>query len=182
MLNNVDLPQPDGPMMDTNSPGAIENDTSSTAVITPSLVTKRLLTCSTSSRRSSPESGAAVPAAGERASAPFMGSIGSAPALHKRGAHRRGVARLDVNVDDCDCTVEHRTDSLLQRRRERVELLDRAPALRTLRAPDCGKIHIGIGNALADPFVLDGPVAHARNALLVHLVVVERKIVCDDQQ
>src|SRR5437867_12752069 len=49
MLNSVDLPQPDGPMMDTNSPGAMEKEMSSTAVIAPSLVMKRLVTASTSS-------------------------------------------------------------------------------------------------------------------------------------
>ena len=64
MLNKVDLPQPDGPMIDTNSPGAIENDTSSTAVITPSLVMKRLLTRSTSSRGASRASAVSIEAAG----------------------------------------------------------------------------------------------------------------------
>src|SRR5215831_14843179 len=49
MLNSVDLPQPDGPMIDTNSPGATENETSSTAVTGPSRVAKRLVTRSTSS-------------------------------------------------------------------------------------------------------------------------------------
>src|SRR5689334_15679613 len=51
MLNSVDLPQPDGPMMETNSPGAIDSETSSTAVIGPSRVVKRLVTRSTSSSR-----------------------------------------------------------------------------------------------------------------------------------
>src|SRR5438552_2274200 len=51
ILNNVDLPQPDGPMMETNSPGAMEKEMSSTAVIAPSLVLKRLVTRSTSSSR-----------------------------------------------------------------------------------------------------------------------------------
>src|SRR5438132_11099348 len=50
ILNSVDLPQPDGPMMETNSPGAMEKEMSSTAVIAPSLVLKRLVTRSTSSR------------------------------------------------------------------------------------------------------------------------------------
>ena len=31
MLKSVDLPQPDGPMIETNSPGATPNETSSTA-------------------------------------------------------------------------------------------------------------------------------------------------------
>src|ERR1051326_2119659 len=51
ILNSVDLPQPDGPMIETNSPGATENDTSSTAVIEPSRVAKRFETRSTSRRR-----------------------------------------------------------------------------------------------------------------------------------
>src|SRR6266404_4135596 len=49
ILNSVDLPQPDGPIMETNSPGAMEKEMSSTAVIAPSLVLKRLVTRSTSS-------------------------------------------------------------------------------------------------------------------------------------
>src|SRR5215468_5799835 len=49
MLKSVDFPHPDGPMIETNSPSTTENETSSTAVIGPSLVAKRLLTCSTSS-------------------------------------------------------------------------------------------------------------------------------------
>ena len=35
MWNSVDLPQPDGPMTETNSPGATSKDTSSTAVTAP---------------------------------------------------------------------------------------------------------------------------------------------------
>src|SRR5438477_1624787 len=53
MLNSVDLPQPDGPMIETNWPAAIANDTSSTAVIVPSGVGKRLTMCATSSNRGS---------------------------------------------------------------------------------------------------------------------------------
>ena len=40
----------------------------------------------------------------------------------------------------------------------------------------------GSRDALADPAVLDRPVAHARDALLVHFVVVERAVVGDDDQ
>src|SRR5450631_3668479 len=124
MLNKVDLPQPDGPMIDTNSPGAIENETSSTAVITPSLVTKRLLTRWTSRRRASCPGGVSSATTGDRAGSPLMGSIGGAPALNKRGAHRRRIPRLYAHVDDRDASVEHRADGLLQRGRERGEMLD----------------------------------------------------------
>ena len=37
-LNRVDLPQPEGPMTERNSPGLTLNETSSTAVIGPSAV------------------------------------------------------------------------------------------------------------------------------------------------
>jgi hypothetical protein len=43
----VDLPQPDGPITDRNSPGMTLNDTSSTARRTPSCVSKRLTMFST---------------------------------------------------------------------------------------------------------------------------------------
>src|ERR1700688_1663186 len=182
MLNKVDLPQPDGPMIDTNSPGAIENDTSSTAVITPSWVTKRLLTRSTSRSRASRERTTSVAAAGDRADSPIIGSTAVAPILRKRGGHRRGIAPLDSHIDDGDATGLHRADGLFQRWRECVQRLDRAPALRALRASDRSEIHVGIGDPLADPFVLDRPIAHAGNAFLVDLVVVIRAIVGDDDQ
>ncbi len=46
-LNSVDLPQPDGPITDRNSPGRTSNETSSTAVSTPSGVEKRIEMSST---------------------------------------------------------------------------------------------------------------------------------------
>src|SRR5438105_5670304 len=46
-LNNVDLPQPEGPITPTNSPGAMLSETWSTAVSTPSGVSKRLTISST---------------------------------------------------------------------------------------------------------------------------------------
>src|SRR6185369_3104114 len=42
--SSVDLPQPDGPMSETNSPGAIERLMSSRAVVRPPAVSKTLLT------------------------------------------------------------------------------------------------------------------------------------------
>src|SRR5262249_3245673 len=47
MLNKVDLPQPEGPITPTNSPGATERETPSTAVTTPSGVSNRLVMLST---------------------------------------------------------------------------------------------------------------------------------------
>ena len=42
MLNSVDLPQPDGPITDRNSPGFTLNETWSTATTTPSWVSNCL--------------------------------------------------------------------------------------------------------------------------------------------
>src|SRR4051812_16032068 len=47
MLNSVDLPQPDGPITDRNSPGRTANDTLSTATKAPSAVSKCLAMPST---------------------------------------------------------------------------------------------------------------------------------------
>ncbi len=47
ILKSVDLPQPEGPMMPTNSPGATDSETRSTAVTTPSGVSNRLTMLST---------------------------------------------------------------------------------------------------------------------------------------
>src|SRR5689334_4684066 len=65
MLNSVDLPQPDGPINETNSPRATENETSSTATSEPSAVVNRLTMCSTLTKGSMP---AALPA---RSGSPF---------------------------------------------------------------------------------------------------------------
>src|SRR5260221_3429726 len=51
-LNSVDLPQPEGPMIETNSPGATRSETSSTARMSPSLLTNFLVMCSTASNAS----------------------------------------------------------------------------------------------------------------------------------
>src|SRR5580765_298869 len=50
MLNTVDLPQPDGPIIETNSPERIENEKSWTATTSPSGVGKLLLRCRASSK------------------------------------------------------------------------------------------------------------------------------------
>ncbi len=46
-LNRVDLPQPEGPITDRNSPGLTPKETSSTATIAPSAVSKRTMMSST---------------------------------------------------------------------------------------------------------------------------------------
>ena len=56
-------------------------------------------------------------------------------------------------------------------------VVDRAEALRALRAANGRDVDIGLGNALADPAVLDRTVAHAGDALLMQFVVEERAVV-----
>src|SRR4029077_7490710 len=156
-LNKVDLPQPEGPMTETNSPGLILNDTSSTATIGPSAVSKRTTMLSTI-RMASELAGAAA------AIALF------ALARHHRG-HGGGVAGLDPYIDDRDVTGLDRGDGLRKDRREIARRVDRPKTLRALRAPDAGDVDVGLGNTLADPAVLDRAVAHAGDPLLVQFVV-----------
>ena len=59
---------------------------------------------------------------------------------------------------------------------------DRSKRLRTLCARERGEIDVGIGNALADPAVLDRAIAHAGNALLMQFIVEEGAIVGHDQK
>src|SRR5438132_7234276 len=113
MLNKVDLPQPDGPMIDTNSPGAIENDTSSTAAITPSLVTKRLLTRWTSRSRAPREDAASMAAAGDRADSSTIALTAVAPNLSKRGRHRRGNHDWLTDIHGSDGTLLTHAERLL---------------------------------------------------------------------
>src|SRR5260370_10872444 len=75
-LNKVDLPQPEGPITPTNSPGATLSETWSTAVSTPSDVSKRLTMSSTTSRALA---GAAF---GAPASARSNGTVTAAIAFH----------------------------------------------------------------------------------------------------
>ena len=103
-----------------------------------------------------------------------------ARARERRG-HRRRVARLHAHVDDRDARRLDRRDGRAERaardrRAARSGPKPSAPCARPMR----GEVDVRIGDALADPLVLDRPVAHARDALLVHLVVVERAVVGDD--
>src|SRR6266478_995711 len=163
MLNSVDLPHPEGPMIETNSPEATANDTSSTAVIVPSLVTKLLVIRSTWSRNGSC-GGTVAAEAPDSVDARVIGSTSIAASARQRRAHRRVVARLHVHVDDGHAAPGHRLDRCIQRRPEIIEPLDRPPSGRTLRAADRREIDVRIRDALADPFVLAGPVAHACDA------------------
>src|ERR1039458_2111230 len=93
-LNKVDLPQPEGPMTDMNSPGLTLKETSSTAMIGPSCVSKRT-TMSSTTRMASP--GCVADA----------GGILIALAGHHRG-HRGSVARFHPYIDDGDAACLHR--------------------------------------------------------------------------
>ena len=115
MLNSVDLPQPDGPITARNSPGATSNDMSSTAVSTPSGVSKRLTTSSTtSSAFAAAACGGAAIARGDD----DIASRSSAPARVMAAVIDRRVARLDAHIDDRDAAGLDRGDRLRERRRE----------------------------------------------------------------
>src|SRR6185295_11681454 len=117
MLNSVDLPQPEGPMIDTNSPDATPNETSSTAVIVPSVVTKRLTMLRTSrSGASRPDADAAVASSdGSPVLIDSRARLAPRPA-HRR--HRRRIAGIDPDVDYGNFTGIDRRDRRLQRRFE----------------------------------------------------------------
>ncbi len=100
---------------------------------------------------------------------------------HCRG-HVGGIAGLDTHIDDGDCAGIHCGDRLFQRFGKIGRIGDRTEARRALSAAHGGEIDFGIGHALADPLVLDRTRSHARNALLVQLVVIERAIVGDHEQ
>src|SRR6185295_19741377 len=123
MLNSVDLPQPDGPISDTNSPGMTSNDTSSTAVMPPSAVAKRLTMPSTLSSASA--------------------GMSALPRRRRRWrvspARRRGAAR-DAHVDDRDQPRRDVDDGARERAIELGGRLDRSVADRPLRAADRGEV------------------------------------------
>jgi hypothetical protein len=97
--------------------------------------------------------------------------------VRHRRRRRRRVARRDAHVDDRNAAgLDHR-DRFGEHRLEPAHILDRAETARALRMCELCEVDVGIADALPDPLVLDRPVAHARDALLVHFVVVERAIV-----
>src|SRR5260221_1634469 len=167
MLNNVDFPQPDGPMIETKSPAAVENEMSSTAVITPSAVASRLRMCSTSSRRESGAGSAACNAGGIASS--ITGSALIASGRKHRG-HRRCVSRLQVHIDDGDVTAFDGVDRGRERRGEIVAPFDRSQGQRTLRTPERGKIDFRVVDALPDPIGFHRTAASSCDALLIHFV------------
>ena len=89
MLNSVDLPQPDGPIIATNSPGATLNETSSTAVSTPSGVSKRL-TMSSTTRMGSAAAACGAPAS-MRSNGTVTAAINRFPLDHPSCAARVAV-------------------------------------------------------------------------------------------
>ena len=95
-------------MTDRNSPGLTLNETSSTAMIGPSAVSKRT-TMSSTTRMASALAGAAA------AIALF------ALARHHRG-HGGGVAGLDAHIDDGDVAGFDRGDRLRKDGREIARL------------------------------------------------------------
>src|SRR5665213_2054035 len=168
-LNKVDLPQPDGPITDRNSPGLTPNETSSTAVSMPSGVSKRTTMSSTFRIAST----LALESIGLIALFAFLD--------HLRGGGCR-IAGLDPHVDDGNLALLDRGDSLLKYFDEVFDFIDRAEALRALRARHGGEIDIGLGNALADPAVFDRPVADTGDAFLMQFVVEEGAIIGDHDQ
>src|SRR5215467_5810636 len=92
MLNRVDLPQPEGPITPTNSPGATESETPSTAVTTPSGVSKRLLILSTTRMPSGMAAG--LDAADSTVAAAMLAPrVPSAEGLAGHIAHRGSLAQ-----------------------------------------------------------------------------------------
>src|SRR5215472_19058290 len=177
ILNRVDLPQPDGPITDKNSPGVTVKETWSTAVIVPSGVANRLTTSSTTRN-------AGCVAGTTSAGRVVATAIGTPSAFETRhpGYRRGGVTGLDAHVDDGDLSPFHRFDRLRESDLEIADRGDRPVAPRTLRSSHAGEINLGIAHALADPLVLDRPLAREGDAFLVHLIVVERAIVGDGDE
>src|SRR5690242_14810282 len=167
-LKSVDLPHPDGPMTDRNSPGWTLSETLSTAVIGPSGVSKRTMMSFATRMASLTDASDGIAAL-------------LALARHRRG-RGGGVAGLDAHVDDGNRAGLDRGNGLRKRGREIGDGGHRTEALRALRARHGCEIDVGLGNALPDPAVLDGTIAHAGDAFLMQFVVEERAIIGDDDE
>src|SRR3984957_3679927 len=93
-------------------------------------------------------------------------------AQHSGGCDCR-IAGLDPDIDHGHRAVLDRGDRLLEGCHQIGGLLDRAEALRALRARQSRQIDVGLRDALADPAVLHRPRADAGDPLLVQLVIEE---------
>src|SRR6185503_5301672 len=156
-LKRVDLPQPDGPMTDRNSPGRTLSETLSTAVIGPSGVSKRT-TISSATRMAS-----LVDA--------FDGMVGLLALARHRCGRGSGVAGLDADVDDGNCAGLDSGNGLRKGRHKVGHRIHRTEALRALCAGHGGEVDVRLGNALSDPAVLDWTIAHTGNTFLMQFVV-----------
>src|SRR3954454_15826204 len=96
---------------------------------------------------------------------PLFASWFFRPAQHGSGGDGR-IAGLDADIDHRDIAGFDRGDRLLKGRHQLALLGDRAETLRALRAGEGSNVDVGFGDALADPAVLRGPRADARDALL----------------
>src|SRR3974390_503930 len=167
-LNKVDLPQPEGPMIERNSPCRTLNETLSTAVTGPSAVSNRTATSS------------AVRIA-SAAALRVVCSMSVALAGH-RGGHHRGITGLHAHVDDGQSAGLARGDRLFEHTGQIADCGDRSERGGALRSCHRGEVDVRLGNLLADPAVLDRPAAHARDALLMQLVIEEGAVVGDHEQ
>src|SRR5258708_30651038 len=102
-------------------------------------------------------------------------------AQHGRRGDRR-IARLDPHIDHSDLTVLNRRDRLLECRHQIARVDDGVEPDGALRFTQRSAIDVRIRDALADPTVLDRPVADACDALLSEVVVEERAVVADHDQ
>src|SRR5664279_3237350 len=134
-LNRVDLPQPDGPITDRNSPGLTLKETSSTAITGPSAVSKRTPISSATRMASSGDV--------------FCAAIADLLSCHHRG-HRGSVAWFHAHIDNRHVAFFDRGDGFGKCGLELADGVHRPEALRPLRARDGRDVDIGLGNALAD--------------------------------
>src|SRR5262249_4745600 len=97
-------------------------------------------------------------------------------------ADLRLVARSDARVHHADRAAHRGAHAIRDGLAERPRVDDGSDALCALRYSHRGEVDVGFRDALADPLVLDGTPAHAVDALLVRLVVVEGSVVADDEE
>src|SRR5215470_4025684 len=167
-LNSVDLPQPDGPITPTNSPGLTSNETWSTATIGPSGVSKRL-TMSSTTRMARSGFGAVAGPSLRLTNVGAVAISSSSPAFPRRCyvvpasvglageriPHRAGaVARLDAHVDHRHFALLDRCNRLGDRLVELGLGVDRTESARALRPSHASHVDLRIEHLLADPLVL----------------------------
>jgi hypothetical protein len=116
-----------------------------------------------------------------RRALPIKGRVISQHAVSTRafpeGWSRSRISRQHAHIDNDAFAGFQLLQRFLEHADDFARILHGAKANGALPARHCGEIEFGIIHALTNPLILDRTIAHARDAFLMQLIIVERLII-----